>query len=439
LGDAETRGSEGARMKKDAEPNAKKGRRKAAVTFRKDWIEKRAEVPPPGRPHRWYADADLPGLYLVVFATGAKVFYVRYRIGNRRRVTTIGPYGVETIESARSKARRILSAANLGSDVAEERKRRREMPTFGAWVDTYLSRVRLENKDPRSYEKFLGTESPKGKALRARWGGRPLDSITPEDVLAFRDSLRREKRKKRNDAGKEGAALAPKGPPPTTANRWTGAVRACFSAAIRAGHITTNPARGHSPLLEAPPRARVLSADEMERFLRALDAEPDVHVKAAFRLLVETGARLSEVLRARWDDLDFDAGLWRIPSPKSGHPQIVPLGLRTAAMLKKLPRKGPYVVAGRKAEDPRADLKKPWERLREVAKLGDVRIHDIRRSFGLEVAKTAGLHVASKLLRHSSIKVTEAAYAPLGLDELREAVEKRADVLHFPDQKKSAG
>ncbi len=425
-------------MTKSAEPEAKKGRRKAAVTFRKDWIEKRAEVPAPGRPHRWYADAEVTGLYLVVFATGAKVFFARYRVGARRRVTRIGPYGVETIESARSKARRILSSANLGTDVAEEGKKRREMPTFGAWVDTYLSRVRLENKDPRSYEKFLGTESPKGRALRARWGSRPLDSITPEDVLAFRDSLRREKRKK-GDAGKESVPAAPKGPPPTTANRWTGAVRACFSAAIRAGHITTNPARGHSPLLEAPPRARVLSPDEMERFLRALEAEPDLYVRAAFRLLVETGARLSEVLHARWEDLDLAAGLWRIPSPKSGRPQTVPLGSRTVTMLKKLVKKGSYVVAGRKVDEPRADLKNAWERLRTEAELGDVRVHDIRRSFGLEVAKSAGLHVASKLLRHSSVKVTEQVYAPLGLDELRAAVEKRADVLPFPDQKRSAG
>ena len=355
-------------------------------------------------------------------------------------MTTIGPYGVETIESARAKARRVLSSANLGTDVAEERKKRREMPTFTAWVDTYLSRVRTENKDPRSYEKFLGKESPKGKALRAKWGKRPIDTITPEDVLAFRDGLRREKRKKNGEAAKDAtAAPAPKGPPPTTANRWTGAVRACFSAAIRAGHITTNPARGHTPLIEAAPRARVLSPDEMERFLRALEAEPDVHVRAAFRLLVETGARLSEVLRARWEDVDLAAGLWRIPSPKSGHPQVVPLGTRTAAMLKKLAKKGPYVIAGRKADEPRADLKNPWERLRTEAELGDVRVHDIRRSFGLEVAKSAGLHVASKLLRHSSIKVTEQVYAPLGLEDLRAAVEKRADVLLFPDQKKSAG
>lgn len=426
-------------MTQDAGNEASRGRRKSAVTFRKDWIEKRAEVPPPGGPHRWYADADLPGLYLVVFDTGAKVFYVRYRIGNHRRVTTIGPYGVETIESARSKAKRILSAANLGSDVAEERKKRREMPTFGTWVDTYLSRVRLENKDPRSYEKFLGTESPKGKALRAKWGKRSLDTITPEDVLAFRDSLRNERAKAKRGKATNAPDAGPKGPPPTTANRWTGAVRACFSAAVRAGHVRTNPARGHTPLREAVPRARVLSADEMERFLKALEAEPDVYVRTAFRLLIETGARLSEVLRAKWADVDMTAGDWRIPSPKSGHPQVVPLGSRTVAMLQKLAKKGPYIVAGRKAEEPRADLKRPWERLRVEAELGDVRIHDIRRSFGLEVARSAGLHVASKLLRHSSIKVTEAVYAPLGLDELRQAVERRADVLPFPDQKKNAG
>lgn len=87
---------------------------------------------------------------------------------------------------------------------------------------------------------------------------------------------------------------------------------------------------------------------------------------------------------------------------------------------------------------PRPDLKGPWDRLRAAAQLEDVRIHDIRRSFGLEIARKAGLHVASKLLRHSSVKVTEQVYAPLGIDELRDAVEKRADVLPFPDQKKNA-
>lgn len=394
----------------------------------------------------WHGDSELPGLYLRSYPTGAKVFIVRFLAGRQRRYVVVGRYGPLTVDMARKRAKEILGTVALGGNPAEEKERARKMPTFGEWVDTYLSRVRLENKDPRSYEKFLGARSPKGKDLRARWGNRLLDSITPEDVSAFRDNLRKVSRKRKErradatgDADAKPKEAAPKGPPPTTANRWMGAVRACFSAAVRAGHVRSNPAKGHTPLREAPPRARVLTTDEMERFLRALENEEDPHVKAAFRLLVETGARLTEVLRARWEDLDLESALWRIPSPKSGYPQTVPLGARTVAMLERLPKVGPYVTAGRDPKRPRADLKKPWERLRTTAVLGDVRIHDIRRSFGLEVAKAAGLHVASKLLRHSSIKVTEAAYAPLGIDDLRAAVEKRADVLHFPDQKKNAG
>jgi len=49
------------------------------------------------------------------------------------------------------------------------------------------------------------------------------------------------------------------------------------------------------------------------------------------------------------------------------------------------------------------------------------------------VSKQAGLHVASKLLRHSDIRVTERVYAPLGIDELRvamgQAQEKREEVV----------
>jgi len=51
-----------------------------------------------------------------------------------------------------------------------------------------------------------------------------------------------------------------------------------------------------------------------------------------------------------------------------------------------------------------------------------VTIHDVRRTFGLHVTRTAGLHVASKLLRHSDIRVTQKVYAPLDLAELREAM-----------------
>ena len=61
----------------------------------------------------------------------------------------------------------------------------------------------------------------------------------------------------------------------------------------------------------------------------------------------------------------------------------------------------------------------------------------MRRTFGLHVAKAAGLHVASKLLRHGDVRITEKVYAPLGLDDLRTALEKRAPVLTFKGTKKT--
>ena len=92
-------------------------------------------------------------------------------------------------------------------------------------------------------------------------------------------------------------------------------------ASVRAGK---NPAMGIRNFREAPPRARVLSDAEFARVVEAFEAIPDPHVRAAFVLLLDTGARKSEALCARWEDFDLEAGIWRIPSPKAGRPQVVP-------------------------------------------------------------------------------------------------------------------
>ncbi|MBI2839222.1 MAG: hypothetical protein HYX75_12970 [Acidobacteria bacterium] len=84
-----------------------------------------------------------------------------------------------------------------------------------------------------------------------------------------------------------------------------------------------------------------------------------------------------------------------------------------------------------KQGDPRTHPRELWARVCERAKLEGVHVHDLRRSAGLYWARTAGLHVASRMLRHSNISVTQAHYAPLGVDILREAAEARSKVLPF--------
>ena len=381
----------------------------------------------------WFPDDKLQGFFLVAYASGKKCFFVRYRtVAGTRRVVKVGTYGTTTPEKARKKAEEILADAQLGGDVAALREVARQKPTWGTWVERYFDRVRLQKKSPREDARFLGlTVAKKGEPtvyakLLRRWQDRPVDSITREDIEMFR-----------TEVAKSGH--------PTAANRWLASIRACLSAALKSGLIPFNPALRMKHFGEAPPRARVLSDDEMTSLLRALLREKDIFAATAIRVMVETGCRKAEILRAKWEDFDFDNNppTWRIPSPKAGRPQVMPLSTATVALLKKLPRVSVYVVPGRapkkkgEQEKPRTDIRHTWESALERAKLekSGVWAHDLRRTFGLMVARDAGLHVASKLLRHSDVRVTEQVYAPLGLKELGEAMERRNTVLPFAAKK----
>ena len=115
----------------------------------------------------------------------------------------------------------------------------------------------------------------------------------------------------------------------------------------------------------------------------------DPFAVAAIRLLILTGARLREILHARWCDVDFERGLIQLPNSKTG---AKPIYLSAAAqeLLSDLPRieGNPYIFAGKKKREteekdgaPRADLKQPWSAVTRAASLEGLRIHDLRHSF----------------------------------------------------------
>lgn len=382
----------------------------------------------------WYADSILPGFAAVVYATGAVHFRARYTTKDgRRRKVDIGRLGVVTVDQAREKAKDVLASAQLGDDPVavreEKRAAARHAVTFKSWGATYLSRRcgrRIRLSDTARYIS-LAVE---------RWGKRPLGSITRSDVETLYQEIGAEH--------------------PTTANRFLAAVSACFTMAVDEGHIPANPARKLTKFTENPARARVLTTEEMSRLVTALQHE-DEHTRAAFALLIGSGLRLSEALRARWTDLDAEAGTLRLPRPKSQRVEMVPIPQTTLAVLARLSRDSEFIVAGTNPKKPRVDLKRAWKRVIENARkdeahareergektdgafLEGVHIHDLRRSFGLAVARQSGLHVASRLLRHRDVRITAAVYSPFDLDTLRDAVEKRQDALPFASEKTPAG
>lgn len=69
------------------------------------------------------------------------------------------------------------------------------------------------------------------------------------------------------------------------------------------------------------------------------------------------------------------------------------------------------------------DLSRPWDTIREEAKLPDVRIHDLRHTHASVLAAAGySLHIIGRVLGHT-VPATTARYAHLADDPVREATE----------------
>src|SRR5262249_20784041 len=156
------------------------------------------------------------------------------------------------------------------------------------------------------------------------------------------------------------------------------------------------------------------------------------HAHGAIRLLLLTGCRLNEILTLKWADVDLGRGLINLPDERSktGKRSVL-INAPAAAVLDTLAqiRIGDYVVAGDHADQPRADLQKPWRQIKKHAGLDGVRLHDLRHShasFG--VGAGLGLPVIGKLLGHRQASTT-ARYAHLADSVARRASETVGSVI----------
>jgi integrase len=175
---------------------------------------------------------------------------------------------------------------------------------------------------------------------------------------------------------------------------------------------------------------RFLSAEELARLGEVLaEAERTqreyASVIAAIRLLIFTGARLSEILELRWQQVDFNHACLRLPDSKSGA-KLVHLSPPALEVLYGIEchESNPYVIVGREPCSHLVNLRKPWSRIRARAGLPDVRIHDLRHSFAsVGAALGLSLPIIGKMLGHNHASTTQR-YAHLAADPVKDAVDK---------------
>jgi len=384
--------------------------------------------PAAGKRTKVYDDLET-GFGAVRYPSGKISFFLEYGGRGKQRRITLGPYPALTAEKAREKAVAYRGTVVEGNDPLSQRRRIQGMPTFAQWVEEYLAGVLEKKKRPEVFVWCLkGTKGghkknaePQTAEAMKRWARRPLDTITMTEIEAWVKYIAETRGK-------------------IAANRHYTVLRTCLEHAVEAGHLRDNPARYVKKYPENPPRQRVFSDEELGKVLDAVRALDDPFERGFFLLLIETGCRKSEALTAKWDDFDLDGGTWTIPSPKAGKPQTLPLATSTVAMLRRMPRKGEWLFPGRKKRTHRTHVRGPWAQICEAAGLEDVTIHDVRRTYGLAVAKKAGILAASRLLRHHNIQITAKVYAPLGIEDLRQVTEgvlaERGKVLKMRARKK---
>jgi integrase len=217
---------------------------------------------------------------------------------------------------------------------------------------------------------------------------------------------------------------------PHRANHVLAVLSKMFSLAIKPwGYRTDNPVKGIARNPESR-RERFLSPAEIGRLSEALNASPWTSAVECIKFLLLTGARSGETLAARWDQFDFEAGVWTKPSAhtKTRKTHRVPLSGPARQLLQKIRPEGAsdtdFVFPGRKPGESVKQLRLCWYAACKAAGITNARIHDLRHTFASVLASSgSSLPIIGQLLGHTQPGTTQR-YAHLLDDPLREATER---------------
>jgi integrase len=152
------------------------------------------------------------------------------------------------------------------------------------------------------------------------------------------------------------------------------------------------------------------------------------------KLILLSGCRPIEAMKATWEEFDKEPGYWVKPTAHTKQRKVHKLPLSPAAieLVERLrqKRKGQWVFPGDKPRSHLTVLSRVWEFVRKETGLGkDARIYDLRHSYA-SIGAGGGLSllVIGKLLGHSQPRTT-TRYAHLGDDPLKEAANKIGDAI----------
>jgi integrase len=355
-------------------------------------------------------DSELRGFGVRVSPRGKKIFVVQYRSGGRTRRMKLGNYGSITPDEARASAKRNLGDVANGNDPSRSRQQEREAPNVTALCDKFLREYAAYRCKPRTQKEY---ELACRLHIKPKLGGMKVQSVSRLDVSDLHHAMRKT---------------------PYQANRVLSVLSKMFNLCEVWGLRPdgSNPTR-HVQKYREKQRNRFLSPDEIGLLWTTLDTcvengTETPYVANAFKLLLLTGCRLSEIQKMKWNYVRGDVLL--LPDAKTG-PRRVLLSAMALHVLRQLSAisESDFVIEGKTRANHVTDLQKPWRRIRAIAGLSDVRIHDLRHTYASIAAMTGhSLPMIGKLIGHTQAQTT-ARYAHLADSTTRKAANEVDDMI----------
>jgi integrase len=295
----------------------------------------------PGHGELMLWDTDIKGFGVRCRGSGTKYYVLKLRMGGRQRWLTIGRHGSPwTPDSARREARRLLGLKAAGSDPATERDRHKRAATVAELADRFLREHVAQHCKPRTAEDY---EHAVERYIKPALGHHRIGDVTRADVAAFHHQHRKH---------------------PYQANRSLAVLSKMMNLAEAWGLRMdgSNPCR-HVKKYQEHKRERYLTLQELQRLGATLTQRQNTEspfVIAAIGLLVLTGARLTEVLTLKWDYVDLENQVLRLPDSKTGA-KLIYLNDPAIRLLRAMPRMAgnPFVIAGKKQGARLINLQKP--------------------------------------------------------------------------------
>ncbi len=354
-----------------------------------------------------YYDKEIQGFILEVRANGTKTYYVRTKGADcKRKSKKIGDAKIIDIKSARIKAIKIKRAIEEQKDIVlgkSTKDKKASIITIGEFYEQYyLPHIK---KHIKSYETNISVFK---NHILPLFTNIPMDEISKASIMKLHSDM----------VVKKKLALA-------TANKVLIFLSNAFNVAkeLEIDGIDVNPASGIKEFKLNNAKERYLTKDETKRLLEAINStEQNIHLKYIVPMLILTGARRGEVLKAKHEDFNLTQNTWTIPTSKNGKKRILPITPQLLELYKSIPKDdSPYLFTSPITNKPYVTIYNSWNTARIKAGLKDVRIHDLRHSYASALVNGGrSLYEVQTLLGHSTPTMTQR-YAHLSNESLMSA------------------